>query len=184
MNKATRIQNDQCAQRTARPISIPSPTTIFLYFLHFFVIFLCTLIGDTGMSSLTFASLIRPILLFFAAFIVLLPLRWQWRTSKVPAFSLIAWLFVSNFINAIGSVIWMKDTGPGLNGRLNGAVSLYCDIGEFSSIQKVGRTPRLMSIPSNQNHCWFLDSRPSSSGMYRKSTQSRVCQKTNPEHGE
>ncbi|KAJ7718742.1 Rcb2.42 [Mycena metata] len=47
-----------------------------------------------------------PIGAFIAAFLVLVPLPWHWRARNVPTLSIIAWLFFSNIMLAVNSIIW------------------------------------------------------------------------------
>jgi pheromone a factor receptor len=41
-----------------------------------------------------------------AAFLILVPLPYQWRTRNFGMISLIAWLFVVNLIYGINAIIW------------------------------------------------------------------------------
>jgi pheromone a factor receptor len=62
-----------------------------------------------------------PISAFIAAALVLIPLPSQWRAKNIGTLSMIAWLFVSNIIYAINSVIW---AGTVLN-----VAPVWCDVG-------------------------------------------------------
>ncbi|KAG1763922.1 GPCR fungal pheromone mating factor [Suillus occidentalis] len=61
-----------------------------------------------------------PISAFIAAALVLIPLPSHWRAKNIGTLSMIAWLFVSNMIYAINSVIW---AGSVLN-----VAPVWCDI--------------------------------------------------------
>ncbi|KAH7904573.1 pheromone A receptor-domain-containing protein [Hygrophoropsis aurantiaca] len=61
-----------------------------------------------------------PIGAFIAALLVLIPLPWHWRARNIATLSIIAWLFISNLIFAINSIIWA-------NTVLNVA-PIWCDI--------------------------------------------------------
>lgn len=58
-----------------------------------------------------------------AAVLVLVPLPWHWRARNVPTLSMIAWLFVSNVIFAVNSIVWA--------GSVDLVVPVWCDISEF-----------------------------------------------------
>ncbi|KAJ7649292.1 Rcb2.42 [Mycena rosella] len=47
-----------------------------------------------------------PIGAFIAALLVLVPLPWHWRARNVPTLSIIAWLFLSNIMLGVNSIIW------------------------------------------------------------------------------
>ncbi|TFY61868.1 hypothetical protein EVG20_g6898 [Dentipellis fragilis] len=61
-----------------------------------------------------------PVGAFLAAVAVLIPIPWHWRARNVPTLSIIAWLFVSNFIYGINTSIWAG------NARI--LVPVWCDI--------------------------------------------------------
>ncbi|KAH7924988.1 STE3-domain-containing protein [Leucogyrophana mollusca] len=61
-----------------------------------------------------------PLGAFIATAIVLVPLPWHWRAKNIATLSIILWLFISNLIFAINSVIWA-------NTVLNVA-PVWCDI--------------------------------------------------------
>ncbi|KAJ7431628.1 putative fungal pheromone GPCR, STE3-type [Mycena galericulata] len=67
-----------------------------------------------------------PIGAFIAAFLVLIPLPWHWRARNVPTLSIIAWLFFSNIMLAVNSIIWAD------NIRITAQV--WCDIATKSQI--------------------------------------------------
>lgn len=62
-----------------------------------------------------------PIGAFVAAVLVLIPLPWHWRAKNIATLSMIAWLFISNIIFAINSVIWA--------GNVMNVAPVWCDIG-------------------------------------------------------
>jgi len=62
-----------------------------------------------------------PIGAFLAAALALVPLPWHWRARNVATLSIIAWLFISNAVYGINSVIWA--------GNVENAVPIWCDIG-------------------------------------------------------
>ncbi|KAJ7908603.1 Rcb2.42 [Mycena leptocephala] len=47
-----------------------------------------------------------PVGTFIASFLVLVPLPWHWRARNVPTLSIIAWLFFSNIMLGVNSIIW------------------------------------------------------------------------------
>jgi hypothetical protein len=61
-----------------------------------------------------------PIFAFLAAVLVLIPLSWHWKARNVATLSIIAWLFVVNFIYGVNSIIWA--------GNVNNPVPVWCDI--------------------------------------------------------
>ncbi|KAG1718696.1 putative fungal pheromone GPCR, STE3-type [Suillus lakei] len=61
-----------------------------------------------------------PIGAFIAAVLVLIPLPWHWRAKNIATLSIITWLFVSNIIFAINSVIWA--------GSIMNVAPVWCDI--------------------------------------------------------
>jgi pheromone a factor receptor len=63
-----------------------------------------------------------PIGAFIAATIVLIPLPWHWRARNIATLSIIAWLFISNVIYGVNSIIWM--------GTVENMAPIWCDIGE------------------------------------------------------
>ena len=64
-----------------------------------------------------------PVGAFVAALLVLVPLPWHWRACNVATVSIIAWLFVSNIVYAINSIIWA--------GNVEDSAPVWCDISEF-----------------------------------------------------
>ncbi|KAJ6487398.1 Rcb2.42 [Mycena vitilis] len=75
-----------------------------------------------------------PIGAFIAVFLVLVPLPWHWRARNVPTLSIIAWLFISNMIMGVNSIIWADSI------RLTAQV--WCDI---TTKLQVGAT---MALPA------------------------------------
>jgi hypothetical protein len=63
-----------------------------------------------------------PIGAFIAATIVLIPLPWHWRARNIATLSIIAWLFISNVVYGVNSIIWMGNTAK--------VALIWCDIGE------------------------------------------------------
>jgi len=66
---------------------------------------------------------ILPAGAFLAAFLVLIPACWHWRTRNVPTLSLIVWLFTLNVAYGANSLVWsngVRDKAP-----------VWCDICEF-----------------------------------------------------
>ncbi|KAF8239216.1 STE3-domain-containing protein [Tricholoma matsutake] len=61
-----------------------------------------------------------PLGALFAALLVLVPLPWHWRARNVPTLSMIAWLFVSNVIFAVNSIVWADSVDL--------VVPVWCDI--------------------------------------------------------
>ncbi|KAF8153838.1 GPCR fungal pheromone mating factor [Crassisporium funariophilum] len=61
-----------------------------------------------------------PIGAFTAAVLVLIPLPWHWRARNVPTLSIIAWLFISNIIYGVNSIIWANN--------VNIVAPIWCDI--------------------------------------------------------
>jgi hypothetical protein len=58
-----------------------------------------------------------------------------------------AWLFVTNIVNGVGAIVWMKQDGPGLDGSMSNAVSVYCDVGELFPEELVAlRLSNLMHV--------------------------------------
>lgn len=64
-----------------------------------------------------------PVGAFVAAGLVLVPLPWHWRACNVATVSIIIWLFVSNIVYGINSIIWA--------GNIADSVPVWCDISEF-----------------------------------------------------
>nr|QQL12042.1 mating-type protein ste3.3 [Hypsizygus marmoreus] len=61
-----------------------------------------------------------PIGAFVSALLVLIPLPWHWRARNVPTLSIIAWLFISNVIFGVNSVVWA--------GNVRIVAPVWCDI--------------------------------------------------------
>ncbi|KAF7300104.1 Pheromone receptor Rcb2 B44 [Mycena kentingensis (nom. inval.)] len=61
-----------------------------------------------------------PIGAFVATALVLLPLPWHWRARNVPTLSIIAWLFVSNIIIGVDSIVWADSIAI--------RIPVWCDI--------------------------------------------------------
>lgn len=64
-----------------------------------------------------------PVAAFIAAGLVLVPLPWHWRARNIATVSIIVWLFVSNIIYAINSIIWA--------GNVAASALVWCDISKF-----------------------------------------------------
>ncbi|KAI1782019.1 pheromone A receptor-domain-containing protein [Ganoderma leucocontextum] len=47
-----------------------------------------------------------PYVAFVAAFLVLVPLPWHWRSGNVATLAMVAWLFVINVIYGVDAIIW------------------------------------------------------------------------------
>ncbi|KIY44535.1 fungal pheromone STE3G-protein-coupled receptor, partial [Fistulina hepatica ATCC 64428] len=47
-----------------------------------------------------------PLFAFLTAFLVLIPIPWHWRARNVATLSIIAWLFVVNFIYGVNALLW------------------------------------------------------------------------------
>lgn len=62
-----------------------------------------------------------PVGAFIAAVLVLVPLPSHWRARNVATLSMIVWLFVSNVIYAVDSIIWA--------GNVLDSAPIWCDIG-------------------------------------------------------
>lgn len=50
-----------------------------------------------------------PYVAFVAAFLVLIPLPWHWRSGNVATLAMVAWLFVINVIYGIDAIIWSRN---------------------------------------------------------------------------
>ncbi|KAF8981165.1 GPCR fungal pheromone mating factor [Cyathus striatus] len=61
-----------------------------------------------------------PVVSFICALLSLAPLPWHWRAGTVPTISLSIWLFFSNLINGINSIIW--------SGNVEIVAVVWCDI--------------------------------------------------------
>ncbi|KAL4070137.1 STE3-domain-containing protein [Scleroderma yunnanense] len=61
-----------------------------------------------------------PVGAFIAAGLVLIPLPWHWRACNVATVSISIWLFVSDIIYAINSIIWA--------GNVVDSAAIWCDI--------------------------------------------------------
>jgi pheromone a factor receptor len=79
-----------------------------------------------------------PLGAFVAALLVLVPLPWHWRARNVPTLSMIVWLFVSNVIFAVNSLIWA--------GNVDLVVPVWCDIGESTVSSSVLHVPMTSMI--------------------------------------
>nr|AAF01419.1 Rcb2.42 [Coprinopsis cinerea] len=75
-----------------------------------------------------------PICAFLAAILVLIPLPWHWRAKNIPTLSLSIWLFVSNIIYGVNSILWADNYAV--------KVPVWCDI--VTKIQ-IGAT---LSLPA------------------------------------
>ena len=58
---------------------------------------------------------------FIATVLVLVPLPWHWRARNVATLSMIVWLFVSNVIYGVNSIIWA--------GSVSNSAPVWCDVG-------------------------------------------------------
>ncbi|KAF8890818.1 GPCR fungal pheromone mating factor [Gymnopilus junonius] len=61
-----------------------------------------------------------PIVSFVSAALSLAPLPWHWRSGTIPTISIALWLFVSNIINGVNTIIWA--------GNVNVVDLVWCDI--------------------------------------------------------
>ncbi|KAH7881712.1 pheromone A receptor-domain-containing protein [Phlebopus sp. FC_14] len=61
-----------------------------------------------------------PIVAFLCSVLVLVPVPWHWRARNVSTLSISAWLFVSNLVYGVNSVIW-GDT-------VSSVAPVWCDI--------------------------------------------------------
>ncbi|KAL4077892.1 GPCR fungal pheromone mating factor [Scleroderma citrinum] len=61
-----------------------------------------------------------PVCAFIAAFLVLVPLPWHWHARNVATLSMIVWLFVSNVVYAVNSIIWA--------GNVLDSAPIWCDV--------------------------------------------------------
>lgn len=66
-----------------------------------------------------------PYVAFLAAFLVLFPLPWHWRSGNVATLSMVFWLFILNVIYGVDAIIWSDNTHI--------VVPVWCDISELSS---------------------------------------------------
>ena len=64
-----------------------------------------------------------PIASFISIFLSLAPLPWHWRAGTVPTVSISLWLFISNLINGINTIIWANN--------LRIVVPVWCDISQY-----------------------------------------------------
>lgn len=64
-----------------------------------------------------------PVAAFVAAGLVLVPLPWHWRARNIATVSITIWLFVSNIVYAINSIIWA--------GNVAASALVWCDISKF-----------------------------------------------------
>ena len=81
---------------------------------------------------------ILPAGAFFAAFLVLIPACWLWRTRNVPTLSLIVWLFTLNVVYGANSLVWsdnVRDKAP-----------VWCDICECLFSRATGPVLKLRSL--------------------------------------
>nr|ANB67024.1 pheromone receptor [Agrocybe salicacicola] len=61
-----------------------------------------------------------PIASFICAVLSLAPLPWHWRAGTVPTVSIALWLFVSNLINGVNTIVWA--------GNVRIVSPIWCDI--------------------------------------------------------
>ncbi|KAF8060133.1 putative fungal pheromone GPCR, STE3-type [Lyophyllum atratum] len=61
-----------------------------------------------------------PMGALLAALLVLVPLPWHWRARNVPTLSIVAWLFISNVIFGVNSIVWA--------GNVRIVAAAWCDI--------------------------------------------------------
>ena len=86
---------------------------------------------------------ILPAGAFLAAFLVLIPACWLWRTRNVPTLSLIVWLFILNVVFGANSLVWsdnVRDKAP-----------IWCDICECLVSKATGLMLKLRSRPQPPN---------------------------------
>ncbi|KAJ7131520.1 pheromone A receptor-domain-containing protein [Mycena crocata] len=55
-----------------------------------------------------------------ACVLVLVPFPWHWRARNIATLSIIAWLFLSNFVYGVNAIIW--------SGSLDDPASVWCDM--------------------------------------------------------
>lgn len=69
------------------------------------------------------SPLAAPSIISFLSFIlVLIPLRWHWRTKNIAALSMALWLAEANLFNAIATAAWSDNVEVRL--------ARFCNIGE------------------------------------------------------
>ncbi|KAI0060058.1 fungal pheromone STE3G-protein-coupled receptor [Artomyces pyxidatus] len=61
-----------------------------------------------------------PVVTILSAVFLLFPLPWHWSAGNVSMLSMIFWLFLSNIIYAVDSIVWA--------GNVNEVAVLWCDI--------------------------------------------------------
>jgi len=92
---------------------------------------------------------ILPAGAFLAAFLVLIPACWLWRTRNVPTLSLIVWLFILNVVYGANSLVWsdnVRDKAP-----------VWCDICECLVSRAMGLVSNTVRRCSRQTYHWSLD---------------------------
>ena len=62
---------------------------------------------------------------FLAAFLLAIPLKWQWKSKNIAILSIIAWLFVTDIIYAVDALVWA--------GNVDIRAPVWCDICELRS---------------------------------------------------
>ena len=94
---------------------------------------------------------ILPAGAFLAAFLVLIPACWHWRTRNVPTLSLIVWLFTLNVVYGANSLVWsdnVRDKAP-----------VWCDICECTVSRATGHVLKHRSPPQPPNSSLELQQR-------------------------
>ena len=100
-----------------------------------------------------------PLFSFISALLVILPLSSHWRARNVPVLALISWLFISNIIYGINSIVWA--------GNIRNPVPVWCDISQWFCFDVCATTnirilqPRKLSLGSHMHYlsvpCVFVD---------------------------
>ena len=119
-----------------------------------------------------------PYVAFVAAFLVLIPLPWHWRSGNVATLAMVAWLFVINVIYGVDAIIWSH------NVKITALV--WCDISASAYPVLVGTVTDLQHLSRQDYHrgtdgpssCLYVHQHPPRSGRLRGTCPELRCGQT------
>ena len=81
-------------------------------------------------------SPVLPVVAFLAAFLVLIPLPLHWRARNIATLALIFWLFITDVIYGVNSLVWAGNVGD--------HIPIWCDISKSCLASRFDELKRLV----------------------------------------